>query len=113
MTTARALAGLKVLELGALIAGPFCAKILAEFGAEVIKIEPPGEGDPWRKWRYVKDGTSVWWHVQSRGKKSVALDLRKPEDRRDDGARVAAQDRRRRSIRSPTSPPILITRRAK
>ena len=79
MTAARPLAGLKVLELGALIAGPFCAKILAEFGAEVIKIEPPGQGDPLRKWRYVKDGTSVWWHVQSRGKKSVALDLRKPE----------------------------------
>ena len=79
MTAARPLAGLKVLELGALIAGPFCAKILAEFGAEVIKIEPPGQGDPLRKWRYVKDGTSVWWHVQSRGKKSVALDLRKSE----------------------------------
>jgi len=79
MTAARPLAGLKVLELGALIAGPFCAKILAEFGAEVIKIEPPGQGDPLRKWRFVKDGTSVWWHVQSRGKKSVALDLRKPE----------------------------------
>ena len=79
MIAARPLAGLKVLELGALIAGPFCAKILAEFGAEVIKIEPPGQGDPLRKWRYVKDGTSVWWHVQSRGKKSVALDLRKPE----------------------------------
>ncbi len=79
MNAARPLAGLKVLELGALIAGPFCAKILAEFGAEVIKIEPPGQGDPLRKWRYVKDGTSVWWHVQSRGKKSVALDLRKPE----------------------------------
>ena len=79
MSPPRPLAGLKVLELGALIAGPFCAKILAEFGAEVIKIEPPGQGDPLRKWRYVKDGTSVWWHVQSRGKKSVALDLRKPE----------------------------------
>ncbi|MET0683510.1 MAG: CaiB/BaiF CoA-transferase family protein [Casimicrobiaceae bacterium] len=75
----RPLADLKVLELGALIAGPFCSKVLAEFGAEVIKIEPPGQGDPLRKWRYVKDGTSVWWHVQSRGKKSVALDLRKPE----------------------------------
>ncbi len=79
MNAMRPLAGLKVLELGALIAGPFCAKILAEFGAEVIKIEPPGQGDPLRKWRFVKDGTSVWWHVQSRGKKSVALDLRKPE----------------------------------
>jgi len=79
MNATRPLAALKVLELGALIAGPFCAKVLAEFGAEVIKIEPPGQGDPLRKWRYVKDGTSVWWHVQSRGKKSVALDLRKPE----------------------------------
>jgi len=79
MNAKRPLAGLKVLELGALIAGPFCAKVLAEFGAAVIKIEPPGQGDPLRKWRYVKGGTSVWWHVQSRGKKSVALDLRKPE----------------------------------
>ena len=79
MNAKRPLAGLKVLELGALIAGPFCAKVLAEVGAEVIKIEPPGQGDPLRKWRYVKGGTSVWWHVQSRGKKSVALDLRKPE----------------------------------
>jgi len=62
---ARPLAGLKVLELGALIAGPFCAKILAEFGADVVKLEPPLHGDPLRKWRYVKDGTSVWWHVQT------------------------------------------------
>jgi len=75
----RPLAGLKVLELGALIAGPFCAKLLAEFGAEVVKIEPPGQGDPLRRWRYVRDGTSLWWHVQSRGKRSVALDLRQPE----------------------------------
>jgi len=75
----RPLDGIKVLELGALIAGPFCAKTLAEFGAEVVKIEPPGEGDPLRKWRYVKDGTSLWWHVQSRNKKSVAVDLRSPD----------------------------------
>ena len=75
----RPLDGLKVLELGALIAGPFCAKTLGEFGAEVIKIEPPGEGDPLRKWRYLKDGTSLWWHVQSRNKKSIALDLRGAE----------------------------------
>ncbi len=73
------LAGIRVLELGALIAGPFCAKILAEFGAEVIKIEPPGAGDPLRKWRYLQDGTSVWWQVQSRGKRSVTVDLRQPE----------------------------------
>jgi crotonobetainyl-CoA:carnitine CoA-transferase CaiB-like acyl-CoA transferase len=68
-----------VLELGALIAGPFCTKLLGEFGAEVTKIEPPGQGDPLRKWRYVRDGTSVWWHVQSRNKRSVALDLRTPD----------------------------------
>jgi len=74
-----ALAGLKVLEMGALIAGPFCAKLLGEFGADVVKVEPPGQGDPLRKWRYLRDGTSVWWHVQSRNKRSVGLDLRKPE----------------------------------
>ena len=74
-----ALAGLKVLELGQLIAGPFAAKTLADFGAEVIKIEPPGSGDPLRKWRILKDDTSVWWQVQSRNKRSLALDLRTPE----------------------------------
>jgi len=72
----RPLAGIRVLELGALIAGPFCAKILAEFGADVVKLEPPKIGDPLRKWRYVEDGTSLWWHVQSRGKRSAAVDLR-------------------------------------
>ncbi len=74
-----ALEGLKVLELGQLIAGPFAAKTLADFGAEVIKIEPPGSGDPLRKWRMLKDDTSVWWQVQSRNKRSLALDLRTPE----------------------------------
>ncbi|MFI4924138.1 MAG: CaiB/BaiF CoA transferase family protein [Vicinamibacteria bacterium] len=74
-----ALAGLNVLEMGALIAGPFCAKLLGELGASVVKIEPPGHGDPLRAWRYLKDGTSVWWHVQSRNKRSVAADLRVPE----------------------------------
>ena len=74
-TNTGALAGLKILELGQLIAGPFAAKTLADFGAEVIKIEAPGEGDPLRKWRLLKDGTSVWWQVQSRNKRSVALDL--------------------------------------
>ena len=81
MTGARGpLAGLKVIELGQLIAGPFAAKTLADFGAEVIKIEPP-EGDPLRQWRLLHDGTSVWWQVQSRNKQSVALDLREPGDR--------------------------------
>jgi len=67
---------LKVLELGQLIAGPFAAKTLADFGAEVIKVEAPGAGDPLRKWRLLKDGTSVWWQVQARNKRSIALDLR-------------------------------------
>ena len=84
------LAGLKVLELGQLIAGPFAGKTLAEFGAEVIKIEPPGEGDPLRKWRLLHHGTSVWWQVQSRNKQSVVLDLRSPEGRAD-AARLAAE----------------------
>jgi len=83
-TLAGPLAGLKVIELGQLIAGPFAAKTLADFGADVVKIEPPpkhgrGGGDPLRGWRLLKDGTSVWWQVQSRNKRSVALDLRQPE----------------------------------
>ncbi|MEW6099893.1 MAG: CoA transferase [Pseudomonadota bacterium] len=75
------LAGLKVLELGQLIAGPFAAKTLADFGADVIKIEPPRTGDPLRQWRLLHQGTSVWWQVQSRNKKSVTLDLKQPEAR--------------------------------
>ena len=73
------LSGLKVIELGQLIAGPFAAKTLADFGADVIKIEPPDGGDPLRQWRLVKDGTSVWWQVQSRNKRSVGLDLKTAE----------------------------------
>ena len=73
------LAGLKVVELGQLIAGPFAAKTLADFGADVIKIEPPVGGDPLRQWRLIKDGTSVWWQVQSRNKRSLALDLKAPQ----------------------------------
>jgi formyl-CoA transferase len=73
------LTGLKVIELGQLIAGPFAAKTLADFGADVIKIEPPDGGDPLRQWRLIKDGTSVWWQVQSRNKRSIALDLKTPE----------------------------------
>ena len=73
------LTGLKVIELGQLIAGPFAAKTLSDFGADVIKIEPPDGGDPLRQWRLVKDGTSVWWQVQSRNKRSVALDLKAAE----------------------------------
>ena len=74
--TALPLAGIKVLELGTLIAGPFCGRMLAEFGAEVIKIEAPGDGDPIRKWRVLKDGTSLWWSVQARNKKSLTLNMK-------------------------------------
>jgi len=73
------LSGLKVVEMGQLIAGPFAAKTLADFGADVVKIEPPGAGDALRNWRLLKNGTSVWWQVQSRNKRSVALDLKQPE----------------------------------
>jgi formyl-CoA transferase len=76
---ARPLAGLKVLELGQLIAGPFAGKILAEFGAEVIKIESPDGGDPLRQWRLLHKGTSLWWYVQARNKKSVTANLRVAE----------------------------------
>lgn len=72
------LAGLKVVELGQLIAGPFAARTLADFGADVVKVEPPVLGDPLRKWRLLKDGTSVWWQVQSRNKRSLVLDLKEP-----------------------------------
>lgn len=75
------LAGVRVLELGALIAGPYCASVLAQFGAEVIKVESPNGGDPLRKWRKLYDGTSLWWYSQSRNKKSVALDLKSPRGR--------------------------------
>ena len=78
-TTAAALAGVRVIEMGQLIAGPFCGNTLGEFGADVIKIEPPGAGDPLRNWRLIQDGTSVWWQVQSRNKRSIALDLRNPQ----------------------------------
>ena len=73
------LAKLKVVEMGQLIAGPFAAKTLADFGADVIKIEPPKVGDALRKWRLLKDGTSIWWQVQSRNKKSLSLDLKQAE----------------------------------
>jgi formyl-CoA transferase len=68
-----------VLELGTLIAGPFAARMFAEFGAEVVKVEDPGAGDPIRAWRVLHEGTSLWWYVQSRNKKSIALNLKDPE----------------------------------
>jgi succinyl-CoA---D-citramalate CoA-transferase len=73
------LANIKVVELGTLIAGPYCARLLAEFGAEVVKIETPGEGDPLRKWRKLHEGNSLWWYAQARNKKSVAVNLRDPD----------------------------------
>ena len=79
--TNKPLDGLKVVELGTLIAGPFAARIMAEFGAEVIKIESPDGGDPLRKWRKLYEGTSLWWYVQSRNKKSVTVNLKHPAGR--------------------------------
>ena len=71
--------GIKVIEIGTLIAAPFAARLMAEFGAEVIKIEAPGEGDPIRKWRKLHKGTSLWWYLQSRNKKSISINLKAPE----------------------------------
>lgn len=73
------LQGIKVIEIGTLIAAPFAARLMAEFGAEVIKIEAPGEGDPIRKWRKLHKGTSLWWYLQSRNKKSISINLKAPE----------------------------------
>jgi formyl-CoA transferase len=78
-TTGLPLAGVRVIEMGQLIAGPFAGKTLGDFGADVIKIEAPDGGDPLRNWRMIKEGTSVWWQVQSRNKRSLALDLRSSE----------------------------------
>ena len=77
--TSKALDGVRVIEFGTLIAGPFCTRVLAEFGAEVIKIETPGSGDPLRKWRKLHGDTSLWWYVQARNKQSVTLNLKTPE----------------------------------
>ncbi len=71
------LQGIKVIEMGILIAGPFAARLIAEFGAEVIKIESPKNGDPLRQWRRLHNGTSLWWYVQARNKKSVTINLKK------------------------------------
>jgi len=79
MNAAKPLAGLKVIELGTLIAGPFAARICAEFGADVIKVESPNGGDPLRKWRKLYEGTSLWWFVQARNKQSITLNLKAAE----------------------------------
>jgi formyl-CoA transferase len=75
----QALQGLRVVELGTLIAGPFAGRILAEFGADVIKVEPPSRGDPLRNWRKLHQGTSLWWLAQARNKRSIAADLKTKE----------------------------------
>lgn len=73
------LEGLKVIELGQLIAGPFCTRVLAEFGAQVVKIESPKGGDPLRQWRKLYEGNSLWWLLQARNKQSVTVNLKSPE----------------------------------
>lgn len=79
MSAQKPLDGVKVIELGTLIAGPFASRIMAEFGAEVIKVESPDGGDPLRKWRKLYEGTSLWWYVQSRNKQSLTLNLKSDE----------------------------------
>ena len=79
--SSKPLAGIRVLEMGQLIAGPFAGCMLAYFGAEVIKVEPPGAGDPLRNWRVLRDGTSLWWRAMGRNKKCVTLNLREPKGR--------------------------------
>jgi len=76
---AQSLEGVKVLELGSLIAGPFAGRLMAEFGADVIKVEPPEKGDPLRDWRHIYEGTSLWWRLQSRNKKSITVNLKSEE----------------------------------
>ena len=76
------LKGVKVIELGGFIAGPYAASLFAQFGADVIKVEPPGEGDPLRRWRTLHKGTSLWWYALSRNKKSITLNLKSEEGRR-------------------------------
>ncbi|MEM1092043.1 MAG: CoA transferase, partial [Pseudomonadota bacterium] len=76
------LAGIRVIELGQILAGPFTTTMLGYFGAEVIKIEAPGTGDPIRGWRTVRNGTSLWWHSHARNKKSVTINLKSPDGQR-------------------------------
>ena len=81
LTNSKPLSGCRVIELGQLLAGPFAGSLLAYFGAEVIKVEPPGGGDPLRNWRVVKDGTSLWWRSLGRNKKCITLDLKTEKGR--------------------------------
>ena len=79
MTNRKPLDGIRILELGNIVAAPFAGKILSEFGAEVIKVEEPTKGDPLRNWRVMDKETSVWWYVQGRNKKSITVNLREKE----------------------------------
>ncbi len=79
MRTKKPLEGVRILELGNIVAAPFAGKLFSEFGAEVIKVEEPTNGDPLRNWRVMYKDTSVWWHVQSRNKKSITVNLREAE----------------------------------
>lgn len=87
-----ALDGIKVVELGGLIAAPYATSILAQFGAEVVKIESPGKGDPLRRWRKLHDGTSYWWYSLNRNKKSLALDLKSARGRQIAGQLIRRAD---------------------
>src|SRR5215210_7878998 len=75
------LVGVRVLELGSFIAGPFAGQLLGDYGADVYKVEPPGGGDPMRRWGVVREGESLWWPSIGRNKRSLAVDLRRPEGR--------------------------------
>ena len=75
------LSGLRILEIGHFVAAPFCTRLLADLGAEVIKIEPPG-GDPVRQWGKQINGQSLWWSLHGRNKRSMTLNLKHPEGRR-------------------------------
>ena len=97
------LAGVRVLELGSFIAGPFAGQLLGDYGADVIKIEPPGDGDPMRRWGVTRDGDSLWWPAIGRNKRSVALDLRQEQAR--DAGRRSRRRVRRRAGELPARPP--------
>ncbi len=93
MTNPRPLDGLRVIEVGQLLAGPFAGTMLAYFGAEVIKVEPPGDGDPIRNWRLLDEsGTSYWWRSLGRNKKSITLNLRAAQGRKILGQLVETAD---------------------
>ena len=104
-----ALAGLRVIEMGTLIAGPFAARLLAEFGAEVVKIEPPDGGDPLRRWRKLHQGTSLWWFLQARNKKSVTVSYGTADETARAGSDYTAASGRLSFARGQTTQTIRIS----